>query len=439
MRKPLLFVLVALPFVLAAAPAKQAPLDALHRRIDDGVAALQPKLVEWRRDIHQHPELGNHEVRTSGLIAEHLRALGLEVRTRIAVTGVIGVLRGGKAGPVVALRADMDALPVREETGLPFQSTATTEYNGQTVGVMHACGHDMHVAILMGVADVLASMRADLPGTVVFVFQPAEEGPPPGERGGAPLMIEQGALDEPKVDAIFGLHVYPDPLGEIRVREGGIKAAADNLEITVRGHSTHGAMPWAGVDPIVIASQIVLGLQTIVSRQEPITKAPLVITIGSIHGGNRGNIIPESVTMVGTVRTFDVAMRDDAHRRIRETAESIARAGGASAEVKIESQTPVLYNDPALTRRLMPSLDRVAAGGHVVIVEPRTVAEDFAFYVTKVPGMYFLLGAAPAGMDSAACASLPPNHSSRFSPDEAALPTGVRALASVAVDYLAGR
>jgi amidohydrolase len=443
MRRIVLLVLVSLVGLpVASSEPDSRTLDALHRRIDEGAARVEPKVVAWRRDIHQHPELGNHEVRTAGIVAEHLRALGLEVRTGVAKTGVVGVLRGGKAvagSPVVALRADIDALPVREETGLPFASTATAEYNGQTVGVMHACGHDMHVAILMGTAEVLASMRADLPGTVVFLFQPAEEGLPAGERGGAPLMMEEGALDDPKVDAIFALHVYPDPLGEIRVREGGINAAADNLEITVRGRQTHGAMPWAGVDPIVTASQIVLGLQTIVSRQEAITKAPVVITIGSIHGGNRGNIIPDSVTMVGTVRTFDAGVRDDVHRRIHETAESIARSAGASAEVKIESQTPVLRNDPALTRRMLPSLARVAAGGKVEVVEPRTVAEDFAYYLAKAPGMYFLLGTAPAGTDPAALASLPANHSPRFSPDEAALPTGVRALASIAVDYVAGR
>jgi amidohydrolase len=415
-------------------------LDDLHRRIDERAASVEPEVVRMRRDFHQHPELGNRETRTAGIVAERLRALGMTVRTGVALTGVVGVLRGGKArdgSPVVALRADMDGLPVREETGLPFASRETAEYNGQTVGVMHACGHDMHVAMLLGAAEVLASVRADLPGTVVFVFQPAEEGLPAGERGGALLMVEEGALDDPKVDAIFGIHVYPDPLGEIRVREGGIKAAADNLEITVRGRQTHGAMPWSGVDPIVAASQIVLGLQTIVSRQEPITKSPLVISIGSIHGGNRANIIPDAVTMVGTIRTFDAGMREDAHRRIRETAESIARSAGATAEVKIDSQAPVLRNDPALTRRMTPSLERVAAGGKVVTVEPRTVAEDFGYFVAKVPGVYFLLGAAPAGSDAAALAALPANHSPRFSPDEGALTTGVRALASVAVDYLA--
>src|SRR5262245_43408881 len=438
--RALRFVLVA-PLLFGLAPrlhGAPAALDELHRRIDEGAAKVQPKVVAWRRDFHEHPELGNREVRTGGVVANHLRALGLEVRTGVAHTGVVGVLRGGKPGPVVALRADMDALPIREETGLPFQSTATAEYNGQTVGVMHACGHDLHTAMLMGAAEVLASMRADLPGTVVFLFQPCEEGPPAGERGGAQVMVEEGVLDNPKVDAIFGLHVYPDPFGGIQVREGGAMAAADNLEITVHGSQTHGAMPWAGVDPIVVASQIVLGLQTIVSRQAVLTKAPVVITIGSIHGGNRPNIISDVVKMVGTYETLYADMRQDVHRRVHETAESIARSAGASAEVKIERLAPLLKNDAALTRRMLPSLERVSAGGKVEVSLPRTPAEDFAYYLERVPGLYFFLGVAPANTAAADLPKLPPTHSSRFSPDEGALPTGVRALASVAVDYLAG-
>jgi amidohydrolase len=402
---------------------------------------MRPKLVAWRRDLHEHPELGNRETRTAGIVAAHLRALGIEVRTGVAHTGVVGVLRGGRAkegSPVVALRSDMDALPVTEQTDLPFRSTATSEYNGQQVGVMHACGHDMHLAILMGTAQVLSQMRDELPGTVVFLFQPAEEGPPAGEEGGAALMVKEGVLEHPKVDAVFGLHVFPEPFGSLQFRPGPLMAASDVLEITVKGRGTHGAAPWTGVDPIVTASEIVLGLQTIVSRQIALTKAPAVITIGSIHGGTRSNIIPDEVKMVGTVRTFGDAFREDVHRRIRQTAKSIAESQGATAEVTITSQTPTTTNDPALTNRMAPSLRRVGGETLVDDTDLRTIAEDFAFYQQRVPGLFFYLGVAPRGADAAAIAALPTNHSPRFSPDEGALPIGVRAMSSLAVDYLSG-
>ncbi|PYP13583.1 MAG: amidohydrolase, partial [Gemmatimonadetes bacterium] len=393
----------------------------------------QTKVIAWRRDIHEHPELSNRETRTAELVANHLRSLGLEVRTGVAHTGVVGVLKGGKPGPVVALRADMDALPVTEEVDVPFASKVRTTYNGQDVGVMHACGHDTHTAMLMGVAEILAGMRKDLPGTVKFIFQPAEEGAPTGERGGAELMIEEGALDDPKPSAIFGLHVLPFPAGDIRYRPGGIMASADAFRIVVHGRQTHGAQPWNGVDPIVVASQIVLGLQTITSRQVDLTAGPDVITVGAINGGVRFNIIPDSVVMQGTIRTFDTTVRNDIHQRIRRTAESIAQSAGATAQVVIDTFTAVTYNDPALTQQVLPTLREVAGANHVTLTPPITPAEDFSRYQQRVPGVFFFLGITPPGTDPSKAA---PNHSPRFFVDEAALPTGVRALAHLAVDYL---
>ena len=424
---------LALPAALAA----QAPASPLAARSAAAVAAVMPKVVAWRRDIHQHPELSNREVRTGKLVADHLRALGLEVREGVAKTGVVGVLRGGRPGPTVALRADMDALPVTEEVDLPFRSTATSTYNGQDVGVMHACGHDAHVAMLMGAAEVLAGLKAELPGTVVFVFQPAEEGPPPGERGGASVMIEQGALDRPKVDAIFGLHVFAKlPTGTLHVKPAGIMASSDNLRIVVRGRQTHGAMPWAGVDPIVVASQIVGTLQTITSRQTDVTLAPAVVTIGTIRGGTRFNIVPDSVVMEGTIRTFDEAMQRDIHERVRRTAARVAEASGATAEATITTTNPVTSNDPALTERMLPTLRRVAGAEAVRPAQATTTAEDFAHYQRKVPGVFLFLGVTPPGPDLATAAA---NHSPRFTVDEAALPVGVRTLVGLAVDYLEGR
>jgi len=410
--------------------AQSSRLDA---EIDRRAAQVEGKVVEWRRDIHAHPELSNREVRTAQIVAAHLRALGLEVRTGVAHNGVVGVLRGGRPGPVVALRADMDALPVTEEVDVPFASKLRATYNGQDVGVMHACGHDAHTAILMGVAEVLAGMRSDLPGTVKFIFQPAEEGVPAGEDGGAAMMIAEGALDDPKPGAIFGLHVFPYPAGQIRYRPGGTMAAADGLRIVVHGRQTHGALPWAGVDPIVVASQIVLGLETIVSRQVDITAAPAVVTIGAINGGVRNNIIPDSVVMIGTIRTFDPAVQRDIHERVRRTAESIAQSAGATAQVTIEPGVPVTYNDPALTERMVPTLRRVAGAGNVGLNTPLTPAEDFSRYQQKIPGLFFFLGITPPGTDPRTAA---PNHSPRFFVDEAAFPVGVRSLAHLAVDYL---
>lgn len=430
------WLLGALSLVPLPTAAQSRPADAdVQRRVD----AVTPKVVAWRRDIHQHPELGNREVRTARLVADHLRGLGLEVQTGVAHTGVVAVLKGGRPGPVVALRADMDALPVTEQVDLPFASKVKTEYNGQPVGVMHACGHDNHVAILMGAAEVLAGMRAELPGTVKFIFQPAEEGPPAGEQGGAKMMVAQGVLDNPRPDAIFGLHVgvVPAPVGTISYRPRGAMAAADNLRIVVRGKQTHGAIPWGGVDPIVVSAQIVQGLQTITSRQSNLTTAPVVVTIGSINGGVRGNIIPDSVVMVGTVRTLDQAMQAEVHQRIRRTAEMIAQSAGATAEVFADvGVAPLTFNDPALTEKMVPTLHRVAGAERVQLVPPTMGAEDFSEFQKQVPGLFIFLGVVPAGQDLATVA---PNHSPMFFADEGALPVGVRAMTQLALDYLSAR
>jgi amidohydrolase len=423
------FTVFILLLAAAGARAAQPHIDAL-------TAAVEPKVIAWRRDIHQHPELGNREFRTSKLVAEHLRALGLEVQTGVAHTGVVALLRGSKPGPVVALRADMDALPVTEEVDLPFASKVRTEWAGRDTGVMHACGHDTHVAMLMGAAEVLTRMKGELPGSVKFIFQPAEEGPPPGEEGGALLMIRQGVMDNPKPDAIFGLHIGSTyEVGQLAYRAGPIMAASDRLRITVRGRQTHGAAPWGGVDPIVVAAQIVLGLQTIVSRQVNITKEPAVVTIGSIEGGNRFNIIPDKVEMTGTIRSFDEAVRDEIHRRVEATAKNIAQASGASAEVAIEKGYAVTVNDPALTQRMLPTLQRVAGPGNVMVSDRVTGAEDFSFFGQKAPGLFVRLGGSPKGTDMSRVAF---NHSPRFYVDESALLLGVRTLTHLAVDYLTG-
>jgi amidohydrolase len=422
---------LGLPHIVVAQP----PGSALAREIDRRAPQLEAKAIAWRRDIHQHPELSNREVRTSKLVADHLRSLGIEVRAGIAKTGVVGVLRGGRPGPVVALRADMDALPVAEEVDVPFRSTVRSTYNGQDVGVMHACGHDAHVAILMSVAELLSGMKQELPGTVVFLFQPAEEGAPPGEEGGAALMIKEGALDNPKVDAVFGLHVFPFEVGTMHYRPGALMASSDRFEIIVHGRQTHGALPWNGVDPNVVASQIVLGLQTITSRQVDLIESPAVVTVGRMIGGVRYNIVPDSTVLEGTIRTFDENMRASIHERLKRTAESIAASAGATATVTVYRYTGVTMNDVALTERMAPTLKRVAGADKVAIAKQTTTAEDFALYEQKVPGMFFFLGIVPKGQDVSKAA---PNHSPRFFVDEAALVPGIRALANLAVDYLQG-
>ncbi len=421
-----------------AASSGAGDLEALHRGIDRLADQVEPHVIANRRYIHQHPELSNRETQTAAYIAEHLRALGLEVHTGIAKTGVVGVLRGGKAGPVVALRSELDALPNTEEVDLPFKSTVRTSYGGKEVGVMHACGHDAHMGILLGVAEVLSQLRPQLHGTVKFIFQPAEEGAPAGEEGGAALMVKEGVLDQdPKPQAIFGLHVLTQyEVGTIAYRAGGIMAATDDLKIVVHGRSTHGAQPWNGVDPITVASQIVMGMQTIVSRQMDLTKAPVVLTIGRIEGGLRFNIIPDSVTMYGTVRTLDPSARSDVEQRIKRTAENIAAASGASAEVRMgdEVSYPVTFNDPSLTAQMLPTLSRVAGKEHLLECPAQTIAEDFSFYQKKIPGVFVFLGVRKPGasMDEYA-----PNHSPRFKIDESGLKLGVRLLANLAVDYQA--
>lgn len=402
-------------------------------RIDSAAAALEEKVIDWRRDIHQNPELGNRETRTAALVADHLRALGFDsVRTGIAHTGVVGVLKGGRPGPAVALRADMDALPVTEETGLPFASTVRTTYNGREVGVMHACGHDTHVAMLMGAAELLAGMRDEIPGTISFIFQPAEEGPPADEEGGAGLMVVEGALTDPIPGAIFGLHIGPRDLNTLYYARGPMHASADVLNIKVIGRQTHGAAPHRGIDPVVVAAQIIIGLQTIHSRQID-TRKTAVISIGSIHGGVRNNIIPEEVEMIGTVRTHDAEVRTDIHARIERTAMAIAESAGARAEVSWGHGIPVSYNEPSLVDHMLPTLERIAGPGMVQQTPAVMGYEDFAFFAQRIPGMFVFLGARLPGVARADAA---PNHSPRFVIDESALRLGVRTYAALALDYL---
>ena len=417
--------------------AMPAPAQDLASTVDQKVRALEPKIIAWRRDLHQNPELSNRELRTAKLVAEHLRKLGMEVKTGVAKTGVVGLLKGGKSGPVVALRADMDALPVIEESDLPFKSTVKTEYLGQPVGVMHACGHDAHVAILLGVAEALASARDQIPGTVKFIFQPAEEGPPPGEEGGAPLMVAEGVLENPKPAAIFGLHVISGiPAGMITFRSGPLMASADWLYITVKGKQTHGAWPWSGIDPVVTSAQVVTGLQNIVARQIDVSREPAVVTVATIHGGARKNIIPDQVEMTGTIRTFDESMRQDVHARIKHIAESIAEANQARAEVRIDKAVPVTVNDPALTEKMLPTLKRIGGDGGSRPQQRVMVAEDFSYFQEKVPGLFYFVGVTPKDQDMAAAA---PNHSPRFHIDETALLQGARSMAALTVDFLIGR
>ena len=420
--------------------------SSLSAKIDAACAAIEAQVVAWRRDFHANPELGNREFRTAGIVAEHLKQLGLdEVRTGVAHTGVVGLLKGALPGPVVALRADMDALPVAEQVDLSFASKATAPWNGETVGVMHACGHDCHTAILMGVAQVLTGLRAQLRGSVKFIFQPAEEMPPEGEDGGAKMMIAEGALQNPTPQAIFGLHVTSrQPLGALGYRPGPTMASSDKLKITVHGKQTHGAAPWLGVDPIVTAAQVVLGLQTIVSRGLDITQSPAVVTIGAIKGGVRENIIPDSVEMRGTIRSFDEDVRDDIHERVTTLAESISRGSRAGCTVCITKNYPVTINDPALTEAMLPTLLRVAGppsgkgedGQGVQLVERITGSEDFSYFQRLVPGLFFFIGVTAPGIDPA---KAPSNHSPKFAVDERAFGLGLRSLAHLTCDYLESR
>jgi len=399
-------------------------------------AAVSDEVRAWRREIHQHPELGNREFKTAALVAAHLRSLGLEVKTGVAHTGVVAVIRGGKPGPRIALRADMDALPVTEPTGLPFASRQTTTYRGETVGVMHACGHDAHTSILMGVAQALVAMREQLPGEVMLVFQPAEEGAPQGETGGASRMLAEGLFKDFKPEAMFGLHVHSTvPVGQLGIRSGAFMAAADTFRIVVQGRQTHGARPWLGVDPIVAAADIVGTAQSIVSRRMNLAQQPVVLSFGAIKGGIRSNIIPDQVELIGTIRTFDAQMRDQVFTELKRVAESVAQAHGASvvADIPDAPGNPVTFNNPALLARILPSLEKAAGAGNVRELPLSTGAEDFSFYALQVPSVFFYVGATPAGVDPA---SAPSNHSPAFFLDEGALEVGTRALLQVSLDYL---
>jgi amidohydrolase len=423
--------------LLLALPAS-AQQDKLTVRAHTLADKIEPKVIEWRRDFHQHPELANREKRTAEKVAQHLKSLGIEVQTGIAHTGVVGILKGGKPGPVVALRADMDALPVTERVDVPFASKVRTTFNGQEVGVMHACGHDAHTAMLMATAEILASMKNELAGTVKFIFQPAEEGPPAGEEGGASLMIKEGVLDKgPKPEVIFGLHMNSQAeVGQVLYRAGGIMASADVFRIKVRGKQVHGANPWDGIDPIVVSAQIITGLQTIVSRQVQLTEDPAVVSIGMIQGGVRNNIIPEEVLIEGTVRAFNTAMQDQIHERVELTATKIAESGGAVAEVSFQRMAPVTFNDAALTERMLPTLQAAVGRDKVVQMKPVTIAEDFAFYQQQIPGLFLFLGGMPKGQDPK---TAPAHHTADFFIDESSMKTGIKTLTSLTLDYMAGK
>ena len=414
--------------VLAIEPSEE--INAATQRI-------LPQVIEWRRHLHQYPELGNREFKTADYIEKHLRRLGLEVRTKVAKTGVVGILRGGQPGATLGLRADMDGLPVTERVNLPFASKEKGEYNGQQVGVMHACGHDSHVAMLLGTAEVLSSMKAKMPGTVVFIFQPAEEGPPAGEEGGAALMVKEGVMDNPKIDAILGIHIDAlAEIGTIHYKAGSFMAASDWFTIKVKGKQTHGSTPWTGVDPIAVAGQIINGLQMIVSRQSELTKAPVVITIGRINGGVRENIIPEEITMSGTIRTLDEQMQKMVHEKIRITAQKIAESMGASAEVSIDTKTPMTYNTPELVHKMVPSLVRAAGKENVIERDWTTNAEDFSFYRAKAPAFFFRVGGMPKGKNPRETAD---HHTPDFYIDDSRLDVGIKAFSNMVFDYNATR
>jgi amidohydrolase len=427
--------LLVLAFLLSQITLN-AQSNSLQNEIQTKVKAIEQKVIDWRRDIHQNPELGNREVRTAALVAKHLKSLGIEVITNVGITGVIGILKGALPGPVIALRADMDALPVLERTPVPFASKVKTIYNGKETSVMHACGHDSHVAILMGVAEILSGMQKDLKGSVKFIFQPAEEGAPKGEEGGAELMIKEGALKNPNVDVIFGLHINAQvEAGKITYRPGGMFAGVGDLKITVKGKSSHGAEPWSSIDPIVTSAQIINNLQTIISRNVNITRNAAVVTIGSIHGGNRSNIIPEQVEMLGTVRTFSDADEKLVFDRIRQIATKTAEANGAEAIVELpySAHYPVTFNNLELTAKMLPSLQRSAGISNVLLVPAETGAEDFSFFANEVPGFYFYIGGLPKGQDPKTSAS---HHTPDFFLDESGFILGVNAMVNLVTDYM---
>ena len=423
------FLIVFFSFFCVSNLLSQDINTVIHAR----ALALQNELMQWRRYLHEHPELGNREFKTSAYIIEHLKGLGLEIKTGIAKTGVVAILKGDKPGPVIALRADMDALPVKERVNIPYASKDSSNYGTAKVAVMHACGHDAHVAMLIGTAQVLSSMKKDIAGTVKFIFQPAEEGPPEGEEGGASLMVKEGVMENPTVDVIFGMHIESwIPAGDIQYKQGAFMASADQFSIKVKGRSTHGSQPWLGIDPIAVSAQIIEGLQNIVSRQMDLTKAPVVITVAKINSGIRFNIIPEETVMEGTLRTLDSKMRMDVQERMRFTATKIAEASNATVEVNFNEKTLVTYNNPELVERMLPSLQIAAGKANVRPMEWVTGAEDFSYFGTKAPAFFFYIGGMPRGNDAK---NAPPHHTPDFMIDDSRLFVGVKTFCQLVLDY----
>jgi amidohydrolase len=412
----------------------QTEIIKLKDKAAVAIDKVEPQCIAWRKQIHQYPELGNREVNTAKLVAAHLKRLGIETTEGVAKTGVVGVLKGGKPGPCIALRADMDALPVVEKVNVPFASKVKSTYNGQEVGVMHACGHDTHVAMLMSVAEVLSGMKSEIKGTIKFIFQPAEEGPPEGEEGGAALMVKEGVMENPKVDVVFGLHIESFiEVGQIHYKPGAFMASSDWFSIKVKGKGSHGSQPWLGIDPVTTSAKIIEGLQMIVSRQMDLTKAPVVITVGKIHGGVRNNIIPDECVLDGTIRTLDSKMQQDVHEKIRFTAQKIAEACGATAEVSFDTKTLVTYNTPELVKKMIPSLQSAAGTNNVVERNWVTGAEDFSYYGTKAPSFFFYLGGMPKGNDPD---KAPPHHTSEFFVEDAGMKTGIKVFCHLVFDYM---
>ncbi len=422
------------PFILLVSITSiHAQKKDIRAAISAAADKIEPRTIAWRRDFHEHPELGNREVRTAKIIADHLRSLGLEVQEGVGKTGVVGILKGALPGPVIGLRTDMDALPIVERVPLPFASKVKTTYNGQEVGVMHACGHDSHMAIMMSVAEILSGMKSSLKGTVKFIFQPAEEGPPVGEEGGAPLMIKEGVLENPKVEVVFGLHINSaTESGKIKYRSEGVMAASDWFTIKVHGKGSHGSQPWAGIDPVVVSAQIIEGLQTIISRQTELTKDAAVISVCVIQGGVRSNIIPEEVDLTGTIRTLDTAMQRTIHERMLRTVTKIAESAGATADLNIEKKTLITYNDPALVKKMLPSLQKTAGEANVSWMDAVTGSEDFSFFGAKVPSFFFFLGGMKKGQDPHTAF---PHHTADFYIDETGFKLGVKTFCNLVFDY----
>jgi amidohydrolase len=434
LNKTVIGILAIIGLNITAVAQNGDEISPIHQQIEEKSEEIFDEVVEWRRHFHKNPELSNREDETAAYIASYLKSLGMDVQTGVAHTGVVGILKGNKEGPVVGLRADIDALPVRERVDLPFKSQKTTTYLGEEVGVMHACGHDTHIAMLMGAATILADMKEELSGTVKFIFQPAEEGSPPGEEGGAELMVKEGVLEDPDVDVIFGQHINSQTeVGKVRYRPRGTMAASDRFVIKVKGKQTHGSTPWTGVDPITTSAKIIDGLQTIISRQTELTKAAAVISVGKIQSGVRNNIIPEEAEMIGTIRTLDTDMQEKIHKKIKHVATSIAESMGATVEVDIQKGYPVTYNDPELTEKMLPSIERMAGSDNVVLQDAITGAEDFSFFQKEIPGFYFFVGGMSPEMSPEEAA---PHHTPDFFIDEEGMKLGVQSLSALAYDYM---